>query len=156
MKKISCCISLMSCFCILSALDVVQADSKGSLQLNTTIITNQSASTSSVSDFEIRGQLFSPELTQKIQDKAKQIVNADQVIQEIDFSQKSQNKLYQTNFKQIKTTLFKAQHPALPSSKTTKTQANNKGIIILLIFAIPLIVSSGFIARWFVRRKRRR
>ncbi|MDR1567514.1 MAG: hypothetical protein LBS33_02355, partial [Streptococcaceae bacterium] len=63
-----------SLFCLLPL--TAHGDSDGRLQLNSDIITNRSGGGTSVSDFEIRSQLFSNALDEKMQEKARQEAEA--------------------------------------------------------------------------------
>jgi type VII secretion protein EssA len=130
-------------------------DSDGRLQLNSDIITNRSGVGTSVSDFEIRSQLFSNALDEKMQEKARQEAEATKNIQTIDFNQDSQNKLYQTNHQNVKTALFKDYKQTNIASDDSKAQENTHRLMLLLILAVPLLILTGFVARRFARRKRR-
>ena len=126
---------------------VVLADSDGSLQLNSDMITTQSGAGSSTSDFAIRSQLFSKDLDKKTQEKARNTEEATKHVNDIDFSKKSQNKLYKTNYQSLKTKLFRDE---------SKKDSKNNGMLILLLLTLPLIILTGYVARSLTRRKRRK
>lgn len=86
---------------------VVLADSDGSLQLNSDMITTQSGAGSSISDFAIRSQLFSKDLDKKTQEKARNTEEATKHVNDIDFSKKNvKNKLYKTELQSLKTEII--------------------------------------------------
>jgi type VII secretion protein EssA len=132
------------------------ADSDGSLQLNSGMITTQSEAGSSTSDFAIRSQLFSKDLDKKTQEKEKNTEEATKHIDEIDFSKESQNKLYKTNYQSLKTELFKDYSYTNVASNDSKKNVKNNGMLILLILALPLVILTGVVARNLTRRKRRK
>lgn len=135
---------------------VTLADSDGSLQLNTTVITNQSGDGSSGSEFDIRGQLFSQTLTKRIQEKVDQTVSCRQLIQKLDFNQTSQNVLYQKDYQPLKTVLFKTYNQAhLPVAKVAQSP-DTKPMVFLLVLALPLMIFTAVVSRIWTRRKRRR
>ncbi|MEY8443302.1 type VII secretion protein EssA [Lactococcus ileimucosae] len=134
----------------------VQGDSDGSLQLQSEMITNQSGGGASVSEFGIRSQLFSTPLYEKEKEKEKQEAETLKHVQAIDFNKNSQNKLYKTNVQNVRTELFKDYKQANVASTSLNTEAKTKGMLVLLIVAIPLMVLTGFVARRFARRKRKR
>lgn len=135
---------------------VVFADSDGSLQLNSDMITTQSGAGSSTSDFAIRSQLFSKDLDNKTQEKAKSAKEVTKYINEINFNKKSQNQLYQTNYQSLKTELFKNYSQTNVASNDSKGTSKNNGVLILLIMALPLMILTGVVARSLTRRKRRK
>lgn len=135
---------------------VVFADSDGSLQLNSDLITTQSGAGSSTSDFAIRSQLFSKDLDNKMQEKAKSAEEVTKHINEINFNKKSQNHLYQTNYQSLKTELFKNYSQTNVASNDSKEASKNNGMLILLILALPLMILTGVVARSLTRRKRRK
>lgn len=135
---------------------VVFADSDGSLQLNSDMITTQSGAGSSTSDFAIRSQLFSKDLDNKTHEKAKSAEEVTKHINEIDFNKKSQNQLYQTNYRNLKTELFKNYSQTNVTSDDEKQVSKNVGMFILLMIALPLMILTGVIARNLTRRKRRK
>ena len=134
----------------------VLGDSDGSLQLQSEMITNQSGGGASVSEFGIRSQLFSTSLYEKEEEKEKQVAETLKHVQAIDFNKNSQNKLYKTNVQNVRTELFKDYKQANVASTSSGTEVKTKGILVLLILAIPLMVLTGFAARRFARRKRKR
>lgn len=135
---------------------VVFADSDGSLQLNSDMITMQSGAGSSTSDFAIRSQLFSKDLDDKTQEKAKSAEEVTKHINEINFNKKSQNHLYQTNYQSLKTELFKNYSQTNVTSDDETQASKNVGLFILLIIALPLMILTGVVARSLTRRKRRK
>ena len=156
MKNRSLLTSFIGCVCIMLLPSVALADSDGSLQLNTTVITNQSGDGSSGSEFDIRGQLFSETLTKKIQERADQTVSCRQLIQKLDFNQTSQNALYQKDYQPLKTNLFKTYNQAhLPVAKSTQS-SDTKPMVFLLVLALPLLILTAVVSRIWTRRKRRR
>lgn len=134
----------------------VSADSDGSLQLNSDMITTQSGAGSSTSDFAIRSQLFSKDLDKKAQEKVKSGEEATKHIDEIDFNKESQNKLYKANYQSLKTELFKNYSQTNVASNDSKKTSKNNGMLILLIMALPLMILTGVVARSLTRRKRRK
>jgi type VII secretion protein EssA len=134
----------------------VSADSDGSLQLNSGMITTQSGAGSSTSDFAIRSQLFSKDLDKKAQEKVKSGEEATKHIDEIDFNKESQNKLYKANYQSLKTELFKNYIQTNVASNDSKETSKNNGMLILLIMALPLMILTGVVARNLTRRKRRK
>lgn len=134
----------------------VSADSDGSLQLNSDMITTQSGAGSSTSDFAIRSQLFSKDLDKKAQEKVKSGEEATKHIDEIDFNKESQNKLYKANYQSLKTELFKNYIQTNVASNDSKETSKNNGMLILLIMALPLMILTGVVARNLTRRKRRK
>ena len=156
MKKVKSLLFFSGLFFLLCVPLSVCADSDGSLQLNSNLITNQSGENSGASDFEIRAQLFSKDLEQKTEDKAKQEAEITKVIDTIDFNQDSQNELYKMSYRSVKMKLFKDYRQADIISNDLNSQSSTKGVIIILILTMPLLVLTGFIARMFARRKRRK
>ncbi|MDN6029627.1 MAG: type VII secretion protein EssA [Alkalibacterium sp.] len=156
MKKISLLTSFITCVCIMLLPSVTLANSDGSLQLNTTVITNQSGDGSSGSEFDIRGQLFSQTLTKRIQERADQTVSCHQVIQKIDFNRTSQNALYQKDYQPLKTNLFKTYNQAyLPVAKVAQS-SDTRPMFFLLVLALPLMILTAVMSKIWTRRKRRR
>lgn len=135
---------------------VVLADSDGSLQLNSDMITTQSGAGSSTSDFAIRSQLFSKDLDKKTQEKARNTEDATKHVNDIDFSKKSQNKLYKTNYQSLKTKLFRDYSQTNVASTESKKDSKNNGMLILLLLTLPLMILTGYVARSLTRRKRRK
>lgn len=131
------------------------ADSDGSLQLNSDLITTQSGEGATTSEFAIRAKLFSKDLDNKTQDKIKNSEKVTEHIANIDFNNKSQNKLYKTNYRSIKTELFKNYSQTNVSTDDSKKTSSINGMLILFILAIPLLVLTGVVARNLTRRKRK-
>ena len=156
MKDLKKLLFLSGVFLILISPLGVHADSDGSLQLNSDMITNQSGGTSSVSDFAIRSQLFSKDLEAKVEEKSQKEANATKSIQNADFNQRQLNRLYQVNHQNVKTELFIHYGPTGFASDETYTQNATRGMLILLFLAVPLLVLTGFVAKRFARRKRRK
>ncbi|HAP14539.1 MAG TPA: type VII secretion protein EssA, partial [Lactococcus sp.] len=93
---------------------------------------------------------------EKEEEKEKQEAETLKHVQAIDFNKNSQNKLYKTNVQNVRTELFKDYKQANVASTSSGTEVKTKGILVLLILAIPLMVLTGFAARRFARRKRKR
>lgn len=133
----------------------VVAESDGSLQLDSDMITNQAGGGSTSSDFTFRSQLFSKRINEKVQEKVKREAENTQLIQNIDFNQASQNKLYQVNYQGLKTELFKNYNQTTIGTSESQTKMNNRGVLILMILALPLLILTAYIAKRFTRRKRK-
>ncbi|MDN3201196.1 type VII secretion protein EssA [Enterococcus faecalis] len=133
----------------------VRAESDGSLQLNSDMITNQSIGGTTSSDFAIRSQLFSKRMMEKVQEKEQREAENIKIIQNVDFNQENQNKLFQANYQRIKTELFKNYDQTNIGTSKLQTKMNNRGMLILMILALPLMILTTFIAKRFTRRKRK-
>lgn len=147
----------MSCiiFILLDSPSVVMAESDGNLNLNSSMINNQNANKSNVSDFKIRSQLFGNNLNQKVQENKNQEVNRRKLVQNIDFSKNSTNDLYSDNYLKMKEELFKnyAQLPIISNQK--KETINNKSLFIIgTILMIPLVILSVIAARYWGKNRR--
>lgn len=134
---------------------LVVAESDGSLQLDSDMITNQAGGGSTSSDFTFRSQLFSKQINEKVKEKEKREAENTQLIQNVDFNQASQNKLYQVNYQGLKTELFKSYNQTTIGTNESETKMNNKGVLILMILALPLLILTAYIAKRFTRRKRK-
>ncbi|MCL2676623.1 MAG: type VII secretion protein EssA [Streptococcaceae bacterium] len=130
----------------------VLANGDGSLILNSNMITNQSAGTGTVSDFPIRSQLFSQELTTRANEKNQAQANVEKQIESVDFKKDSMNTLYIADYQNLQTKLFHHYNQINVDSSDTNTQAKNNEIIIILIVAVPLMILTGFVARRWARR----
>lgn len=133
----------------------VRAESDGSLQLNSDMITNQSIGGATSSDFAIRSQLFSKKMLEKVQEKEQREAEKIKTIQNVDFNQESQNKLFQANYQRIKTELFKDYNQTNIGTSEAQTKMNNRGMLILMILALPLMILTAYSAKRFTRRKRK-
>lgn len=133
----------------------VRAESDGSLQLNSDMITNQSIGGATSSDFAIRSQLFSKRMMEKVQEKEQREAENIKIIQNVDFNQESQNKLFQANYQRIKTELFKNYDQTNIGTSELQTKMNNRGMLILMILALPLMILTAYSAKRFTRRKRK-
>lgn len=133
----------------------VRAESDGSLQLNSDMITNQSIGGATSSDFVIRSQLFSKRMMEKVQEKEQREAENIKIIQNVDFNQESQNKLFQANYQSLKTELFKDYNQKNIGTSELQTKMNNRGMLILMILALPLMILTAYSAKRFTRRKRK-
>lgn len=131
------------------------AESDGSLQLDSDMITNQAGGNSTSSDFTVRSLLFSKRINEKVKEKEKREAENTQIIQNVDFNQASQNKLYQVNYQGLKTELFKSYNQTTIGTNESETKMNNRGVLILMILALPLLILTAYIAKRFTRRKRK-
>lgn len=132
------------------------ADSDGSLQLNSDIITAQSKGEGGNSEFAIRAKLFSNELTKKTQEKAKNAASIPNYINDINFDQRHVNKLYQENYQSLKSDLFKNYNQTHIGTTELEQSSEKKSLLLLLILALPLMILTGLVARSWTRRKRRK
>lgn len=142
-------------FILLTAPLFVRAESDGSLQLDSDMITNQAGGSSTSSDFTVRSQLFSKRINEKVQEKEKREAENTKTVQNVDFNQASQNKLYQVNYQGLKTELFKDYNQTNISISEAQTKTNNRGVLILMILALPLMILTAYSAKRLTRRKRR-
>lgn len=140
---------------LLTAPLFVRAESDGSLQLDSDMITNQAGGSSTSSDFTVRSQLFSKRINEKVQEKEKREAENTKTIQNVDFNQASQNKLYQVNYQGLKTELFKDYNQTNIGTGEAQTKTNNREVLILMILALPLMILTAYIAKRLTRRKRR-
>jgi len=140
---------------LLTAPLFVRAESDGSLQLDSDMITNQAGGSSTSSDFTVRSQLFSKRINEKVQEKEKREAENTKTIQNVDFNQASQNKLYQVNYQGLKTELFKDYNQTNIGTGEAQTKTNNRGVLILMILALPLMILTAYSAKRLTRRKRR-
>ena len=140
---------------LLTAPLFVRAESDGSLQLDSDMITNQAGGSSTSSDFTVRSLLFSKRINEKIQEKEKREAEYTKTIQNVDFNQASQNKLYQVNYQGLKTELFKDYNQTNIGTSEAQTKTNNRGVLILMVLALPLMILTAYSAKRLTRRKRR-
>lgn len=102
------------------------------------MIITQSGSGSNTSDFAIRSQLFSKDLNDKTQEKSKSAEEVAKHINEINFNKKSQNHLYQIDYQNLKTELFKNYSQTNVTSDDEKQTSQNGVLLILLINSTPI------------------
>ncbi len=156
MKKLKKLMLYSAIFFLLTVPLFVRAESNGSLQLNSDMITNQSIGGATSSDFIIRSQLFSKRMMEKVQEKEQRDAENTKIIQNVDFNQASQNKLFQVNYQGLKTELFKSYNQTTIGSGEAQSKTNNRGVLILMILALPLLILTAYIAKRFTRRKRKK
>lgn len=131
------------------------ADSDGKLQLDTTTITNQANAGSGNSDFAIRSELFTNSLTQKVQEKNQTTNQVTSKITNVTFEERQENTLYKADYRPLQAHLFKNYQPVTLTNSETKKASNNFIMLLMIVLSVPLFVVTGFVARWFARRKTR-
>jgi hypothetical protein len=133
----------------------VAAQNDGSLKIDSTILTNQISGTGDLSEFPIRGQLFSPMFDGKIKERKQETQNITNLKQTIDFQKNADKQLHNLNTDEVKMNLFKNYSNQNISMTTSKQDGNKNEWLIVAFLSLPLLFLTGFVAKHLTRRKKR-
>ncbi|MGX6991586.1 type VII secretion protein EssA [Pseudolactococcus reticulitermitis] len=132
----------------------VQADSNGSLKINTDILTNNHILSGGVGEFPIRGELFSTDLTKVSEQNREEEKSIIHQAERIDFSNQTKDI---SEDKQSKKLLFKDYQPQVI---TKNSQEDVQQTNMVFWFAVPLLffllLLGIFAGRWRVQYKRKK
>ncbi|MCL2113903.1 MAG: type VII secretion protein EssA [Streptococcaceae bacterium] len=130
------------------------ADDNGSLQLNPNVITNSDGG-GTASDFPIRSQLFTPEIEKVAKAQEKDDISKQKEF--LNFSDTSNNILYNTNTTKIVKQLFVDYQPQVISSNKNDNHSKTTIVYwIIFIIAFPLIFLAVLLGRKNAKRSIRR
>jgi len=124
----------------------VFASNDGSLSLDANVLNNQTAGTS-VGDFPIKGELFSPRINEIVFTQNKEQAQVTEKIKDITF-EGTEEFGNQVDYKKLERQLFKDYTSSINNSSVEKraTQADFS-FWVLLGSALPLILLSMFLAK---------
>ena len=128
-------------------------DDSGQLDLNSTVLVNDSASTGSAGDFAIRGSLFSADLSARVKQQRAELTKQLTTARDLDFAHRESSTL---DYRPVRAGLFEHySSQVLPRAAQERTGVAPAFYGVVVVVAVPLVLLVGvFLGRFWTRRKR--
>lgn len=146
-------VMMVSAPAVAFAAENVDGDESGQLNLNATVLVNESIGVGSTGDFAIRGRLFSAKLDAKTQEQREAAVERLRAVETLDFAQRQTSVV---DYQPMRSGLFEEYKPQNVLQGSQENAEVSPALFgIAAVVAVPLVLVGGvLLGRFWARRKR--